>query len=352
MRRRAVGLITCAILAASAVPAVGVGQPRIIGGTPIAIEAAPWQVLLTVRSQQQCGGALLNNRWIVTAAHCVDQNRPSDISVQVGTTSNPASPGTAPRTVNRIEIFPGWDATSFRNDVALLELSEEVLASPATLPVALPVVEDPSIWPAAGTPATVSGWGATDANGGVSSQLQQVNVRVLTNPGAPDCGEYGALFDPTSQICAGDFDGGVDACQGDSGGALVTGVPATLTGLASTGIGCAERGYPGLYTRITTFLPWIMANIGAPGMRPSAPAAVAARSSKTGRVRVTWQPPALDGGQPVTRYVAQAAGRSCSSTGLQCVITGLAKGARVRVTVVAQSSVGVSEPARTRIRVR
>ncbi len=352
VRRLAVGGVACMVMAASTVPALGAGQPRIIGGSPIPITDAPWQVLVTVRSQQQCGGALLNNRWVITAAHCVDQSQPGDVSVQVGTATNAAKPATAPRTVNRIEIFPGWDPRSFRNDVALIELTEDVLATPVTLPVALPMAENPAIWPAAGTPATVTGWGATDAGGGVATELQRANVRILTNPDTPACGDYGALFDPVSQICAGEFEGGVDACQGDSGGALVTGIPATIAGLASTGIGCAEPGYPGLYTRITTYLPWVQANVGAPGMRPGAPTMVAATSPRPGRVRVTWQPPQVDGGQPIVRYRAQAGGKSCTSARNQCLITGLPSGTRVRITVVAENAIGASEPARTRIRVR
>ncbi len=352
MRWVAVALFACAMVAASTVPAAGAGQPRIIGGSAIPIADAPWQVLITVRSQQQCGGALLNDRWIVTAAHCVDQSGPGDITVQLGTTSNPAPPAALRRTVSRVEVFPGWNPRSFRNDIALLELAEEVLASPSTLPVTLPAAEDPATWPPAGSPATISGWGATDVNGAVSTELQRAAVRILANPGVPECGDYGDLFDPTSQICAGELQGGVDACQGDSGGALVTGLPATLTGLASTGIGCADRAYPGLYTRVTTYLPWVLANIGTPGMRPSAPTSITARSPRPGRVRVTWQPPVVDGGQPVTRYLARAGSRSCSSIQDQCVITGLPTGTRVRVTVVAENSIGASEAARTRIRVR
>lgn len=352
VRRLAVLAVTCGLVMSSAAPMAGASQPRIIGGTPIAITAAPWQVFVTIRSQQQCGGALLSNRWVVTAAHCVDQIRsPADITVAVGSAAISAQTPGALRQVARVEVFPGWDRRTFRNDLALLELASEVLASPATLPVTLPLTQDPATWPLAGTPATITGWGATDPNGTPSLDLQQAGVRILANPGTPDCGEYGELFDPASQICAGEFGGGVDACQGDSGGALVTGQPAVLTGLASTGVGCAESGFPGLYTRVLTYLPWILANVGTPGMKPGAPTQVQARSPRAGRVRVTWQPPIVDGGQPVLRYRAQARGRSCTTTQNQCVITGLAPNTRVRVSVEAQNAIGRS-PSSTRIAVR
>lgn len=345
VRRIAAAAVTCGLLLAYAVPLAGASQPRIIGGAPITITEAPWQVLVTIRSQQQCGGALLSNRWVITAAHCVDQVRtPAEISVQVGSSTISSDSPDAQRQVSRVEVFPGWDRRTFRNDLALLELTADVLASPATLPVGLPLTQDPASWPPAGTPATITGWGTTDVSGASSLDLQRADVRILTAPGAPDCGAYGDLFDPASQICAGEFDGGVDACQGDSGGALVTGVPATLAGLASTGVGCAQSSFPGLYTRVLTYLPWILANVGTPGMRPSEPTAVSVRSPRPGRVRVTWQPPLLDGGQQITRYRAQARGRTCTTTQNQCVITGLPRGTRVRVTVVAQNAIGLSPP--------
>jgi len=345
VRRIAAAVVTCGLLMASTGPIAGASQPRIIGGAPIAISEAPWQVLITIRSQQQCGGALLSNRWVITAAHCVDQIRtPADITVQVGsTTISPDSPETQ-RQVSRVEVFPGWDRRTFRNDVALLEVASDVLVSPVTLPIALPLTEDPASWPPAGSPATITGWGTTNEGGASSLSLQRADVRILTSPGDPNCGAYGSLFDPASQICAGEIQGGVDACQGDSGGALVTGVPATLSGLASTGVGCAQPSFPGLYTRVLTYLPWILANVGTPGMRASEPTAVSVRSPRPGRVRVTWQPPIVDGGQPITRYRAQARGRTCTTAQNQCVITGLPRGTRVRVTVVAQNAVGFSPP--------
>lgn len=352
IRRSAAAAVACIIAAVGLTPSAGAVAPRIIGGSPISIAEAPWQALITMRSQQQCGGVVVTGRWILTAAHCVDTSAPQDISVRVGVTTSPATPDQPTRQVDRIEIFPGWEPRSFRNDIALLHLTEELRVSPTTAPLALPTAENGAVWPQVGTPATITGWGATNSGGVIAEQLQRANVRILADPNDPICGAYGDLFDPASQICAGEVTGGVDACQGDSGGALVVGTPATLSGLASTGVGCADSGYPGLYTRVTTYLPWILSQIGTPGMRPGAPTSVTAQSPRTGRVRVAWQPPQFDGGQPIVSYEVRIGDKACTTQGMTCVIKGLKPGSRPRVVVVATNVLGAGEPVRARVRVR
>jgi secreted trypsin-like serine protease len=102
---------------------------------------------------------------------------------------------------------------------------------------------------AAGTTARILGWGTTSSNGSSSNQLRTATVPTVSDS---SCGSsYGSDFVQSDMVCAGKTTGGVDTCQGDSGGPLLIG--GVLAGITSWGEGCAQAGYPGVYTRLTTF---------------------------------------------------------------------------------------------------
>jgi hypothetical protein len=238
-------------------PTPRVAQPRIVGGAGISISETPWQARLAI-GRYGCGGTIIDARWILTAAHCAELAPASDMLVWTGITNQSSmSTGNATR-VDRVIIHPGWNSKTDQNDIALLRLSSPVSGgSPIRL-------HTETNGPAEGTPAYVSGWGATVFEGSGPNQLQGASIAVLAGP-ADECGNYGAgQFDQRRMLCAGRLAGGVDTCQGDSGGPLVIPVGGNweLAGVTSWGFECARANYPGVYARVSTYVPWIYDKMG------------------------------------------------------------------------------------------
>ena len=107
-----------------------------------------------------------------------------------------------------------------------------------------------------GTVCTVSGWGTTSEGGSLASELMKVDVPVVSDDNCRD--SYGQNDIADSMICAGLPQGGKDSCQGDSGGPFMCGNQ--LSGIVSWGYGCAEPGYPGVYTQTSYFVDWVNDN--------------------------------------------------------------------------------------------
>jgi len=101
---------------------------------------------------------------------------------------------------------------------------------------------------AAGTPATILGWGDTTEGGSASPVLLGATVPVVSDA---TCKAAYKKYDATAMVCAGYPQGGVDTCQGDSGGPMAAG--ARLIGITSWGTGCARPGLPGVYVRVATY---------------------------------------------------------------------------------------------------
>lgn len=238
-------------------PTPRLSQPRIVGGSEIEIGAAPWQARLII-GEYGCGGTIIDSRWILTAAHCAELAPANEIYVWTGIADQAAmNLGNATR-VDQVIIHPGWNSDTDQNDIALLRLSSPVSGgSPIRLHA------NPS-GPAAGTPAFVSGWGAIAFEGPGSQQLRGASITVLADP-SDECGNYpDGDFDELRMLCAGRPAGGVDTCQGDSGGPLVIPVGDNweLAGVTSWGRECALANFPGVYARVSTYVPWIYAAMG------------------------------------------------------------------------------------------
>jgi secreted trypsin-like serine protease len=242
----------------------------IVGGQNAQPGQFPWQISLQQKSGQQfshsCGGSILNARWVVTAAHCVQGVNRKNLRVVAGEHNRSVNEGVE-QTVNVASkiVHPQYSSTTLENDVALLELSKPLILSSARRTAAIPLftpADSAAGLDAPGTMATISGWGTTSEGGGsLPASLKFAQVPLVSDETAREVYGDGEIAD--SMLGAGFEEGGVDTCQGDSGGPLVLQTPsgAKLAGLTSWGIGCAREGLPGIYTEVSFFNAFILNNI-------------------------------------------------------------------------------------------
>lgn len=239
-------------------------ENRIVGGIASSHGAWPWQVDVQTNRGHVCGGSIISEDWVLSAAHCFPN--PNDVSsyvIYVGRYQlNGWNPQETVHRVSQVVIPSGYDEPHSGKDVALVRLSQPVQWSDYVRPICLP--SSGSLFPA-DMPCTVTGWGNVREDVPLSGvgTLQQVQVPILSQS---SCQEM-YHTDPAEQvdilydmICAGYQEGGKDSCQGDSGGPLVcqmvngTWVQA---GVVSFGLGCANQNKPGVYARLTTFSDFI-----------------------------------------------------------------------------------------------
>ena len=240
--------------------------PRIVGGIENNITETPWHVGV-IAGASLCGGSAISETVIITAAHCVDNSGIEKIKI-----FNDSSQLDQVRTYQGIQnlvIHPHWDRATYRNDIALLTTSAPLLN---VKPLELPVNYIDENRPKKGEKAQIVGWGSTQNKINEPSQiLQKAEIEILIDYIEKSCGQYAVSlvdgapgYDNTINICAGRSEGGVDACQGDSGGGLTIreNNQEILAGVVSVGFECAKVGYPGIYTRVSSYLDWIDQNTG------------------------------------------------------------------------------------------
>uniref|UniRef100_A0A1I8PCZ0 Peptidase S1 domain-containing protein n=1 Tax=Stomoxys calcitrans TaxID=35570 RepID=A0A1I8PCZ0_STOCA len=244
---------------------------RIIGGQVTSILNYPFVVSLQYHKSHICGGSILTPNIILTAAHCIES--PQDVaSFQVRVGSSYHLGGGQVVAVRQIIKHPAYNLNDLDCDVALVRLSKNLTFSRLVRPIALPEYGDeiPDK-----QPLFVSGWGLTSETGSVVSMLNHVAVNLMNHSICEESYRYVATI--TGQMfCAGLPEGGKDSCQGDSGGPLVSYAsspsstlarPSTAAwpaptrptqyGIVSFGVGCAHKGYPGVYTNVAALRPWI-----------------------------------------------------------------------------------------------
>uniref|UniRef100_A0A8C1M030 trypsin n=1 Tax=Cyprinus carpio TaxID=7962 RepID=A0A8C1M030_CYPCA len=199
---------------------------KIIGGYDCPPNSQPWQVYLTFNGEPWCGGSLINERWVVSAAHC--KIPASNLTVHLGEHNVNVEEGTEQRIgAEKVIPHPDYNDQPFNNDFMLIKLKE---------------------------PAIFNDFNVfhiiffTDGN---PSVLQCLKLPVLSKQQCVRA--YGSRI-TENMFCAGFMKGGKDSCQGDSGGPIVCN--GELRGVVSWGKGCAEQGYPGVYVEVCRYTAW------------------------------------------------------------------------------------------------
>ncbi|CAL4069405.1 unnamed protein product, partial [Meganyctiphanes norvegica] len=235
---------------------------RIVGGSPVDPKLKyPWMVGIYSYSwsdQYYCGGTIVNNLFILSAAHCFYSGGPqipSDILMSIGdhnqdSTSDDIDGITIKVSVERVHIHPYYDDATINHDFSLVQLSEPLIFGDLIRPVCLP---ENDLNTYEGETGTIIGWGTTASGGYAPDVLREAQVTILDQT----CGDYDPADITEIMLCASHP--GTDSCQGDSGGsiAVVEGELYVQVGVVSWGYGCADASFPGVYSRISTVLRWI-----------------------------------------------------------------------------------------------
>ncbi|KAJ8727146.1 hypothetical protein PYW08_015543 [Mythimna loreyi] len=219
-------------------------EGKIVGGNETTIQSHPHQVYLLLNNGTvdfQCGGSIVNEHYIVTAAHCLTDI----ISIVIRIGSTQSNSGGTRYNASFFDSHPWYDESTSDYDVGIIQVAEGMALDGtnaraiAMVPFNSDVVD--------GADVTVTGWGATSEGGPTTSTLMVVTVPAVNRTG---CNEL--ISGVTDRMfCAGFPEGGKDSCQGDSGGPAV--VDGLLAGVVSFGFGCARPNSPGVYSRVGEF---------------------------------------------------------------------------------------------------
>ncbi|XP_069313024.1 kallikrein-7 [Eulemur rufifrons] len=237
-------LLLCLALGAAAQDQGDKSGEKIIGGVPCPRGSHPWQVALLSGSQLHCGGVLVNEWWVLTAAHC----EMNEYVVHLGGDKLGDSKSQKIK-ASRSYRHPGYSTKTHENDLMLVKLTRRARLSSSVKKVNLPSQCEPP-----GTMCTVSGWGTTTSpDVTFPSELMCTDVRLISSK---DCKKVYKDLLGNSMLCAGIPNSKTNACNGDSGGPLMC--KGTLQGLVSWGtFPCGQPNDPGVYTQVCKYTKWI-----------------------------------------------------------------------------------------------
>lgn len=257
---------------------------RIVGGFVTSIANYPYQVSLQYHNAHICGGSIVAQNIILTAAHCIEQPWDTE-SFRVRAGSSTHLYGGQLLDVRHIFKHEAYNTSTLDSDVALVVLYKNLAYTRFVQPVDL--AEWKALLPNKENELIVTGWGLTTDMGIVSPLLNYVAVHLINQTTCSHNYQYIATIS-TKMFCAGSPHGGKDSCQGDSGGPLVSYAQPSLLpasgsnfkskgsdeaqrklrwqrnvlkptqyGIVSWGVGCGETHYPGVYANVATLRLWI-----------------------------------------------------------------------------------------------
>ncbi|KAH0819321.1 hypothetical protein GEV33_003471 [Tenebrio molitor] len=246
----------------TAIPAIAHGVPTQVGEFPHMAAIGYGDIN---NAQWFCGGSLISETFVLTAAHCIHPKKLGPARwIRLGDTDlqdNEDVPKPQNFTVEQHFIHPDFKSPSRYHDIALIKLDRPAVFNLFVQPACLHVEKSvPRM-------LSVTGWGKTDIYGGLSNHLLKADVNpVIQNV----CKEYYASIKKERlphgirediQLCAGHPEG-KDTCPGDSGGPLQYKVSADrdyfiVVGITSVGRACGLENSVGVYTRVSPYIGWI-----------------------------------------------------------------------------------------------
>lgn len=227
---------------------------QIIGGREARPHSYPWiATILGKNKRQYCAGSVLNTKWIVTAAHCVEKVKPFNIKVGLGV-HDLRDQNFQIFNVTNIIIHPYYNGKRdfYKHDIALIKLNQSIPLNKRINPICVPL-EDMK------TPDNLfaAGWGKTAFKGNESTRLLEVDLQEVASL---NCIKKWDNKVTENQICTQTL--GKDVCNGDSGGPLMSrrNNIIYLIGITSFGFNCNSTKAPSVFTRVLNYRNWILTN--------------------------------------------------------------------------------------------